>query len=161
MRDLPSPTLSLKVERASVSSRDALRLMKRMCAEIDELYGNPPASTPFDLAGMDAPGAVFVVARASGRAVGCAALRPLEATTAEVKRMYVVPAARKQGLAREIMRSLEEIARECGFSAIWLETGQRQPGAIRLYESLGYKRIAAYGDYKDDPVSVCFGKSLI
>jgi putative acetyltransferase len=58
------------------------------------------------------------------------------------------------------MCALEEIARGPGFSEIWLETALRQPGAIRWYESLGYTRIAAFGGYRDDPLSICFGKSL-
>ena len=151
--------MSLTIERALADSEDALCLMKDLWAELDQMYGNM-TGTPFKLAGMDDPGAAFVIARESGQAVGCAAIRPLHAKTAEVKRMYVRPTARRQGVGREIMRALEEIARAAGFSEIWLETGLRQPGAIRLYESLGYTRIAAFGDYRDDPLSVCFGKSL-
>jgi len=75
--------------------------------------------------------------------------------------MFVRREARRAGVARAIMHALEKIAREHGFSEIWLETGLRQAGAIRLYESLGYRRIAGFGDYKDDPLSVCYGKRLI
>ncbi|HEV8184586.1 MAG TPA: GNAT family N-acetyltransferase, partial [Chthoniobacterales bacterium] len=78
----------------------------------------------------------------------------------EVKRVYVAPHARRTGVARAIMNVLEQLARETGFTGIWLETGLRQPAAIRLYESLGYTRIAGFGDYKDDPLSVCYGKQL-
>ena len=74
--------------------------------------------------------------------------------------MYVRPAARRTGVARAIMEALEQLARKAGFTEVWLETGLGQPAALRLYESLGYKRIAAFGDYRDDPVSICFGKSL-
>ena len=151
--------MSLTVERASADSDDALRLMEDLWAELDQMYGNL-TGTPVNLVGMKDPGAAFVIARESGQAVGCAAIRPLHAQTAEVKRMYVQPAARKQGVARALMCALEQIARDAGFSEIWLETGLRQPGAIRLYESLGYTRIVAFGDYRDDPLSVCFGKSL-
>lgn len=133
--------------------------MEDLWTELDQMYGNI-TETSFKLAGMDNSGAAFVIARESGHAVGCAALRPLEAKTAEVKRMYVQPAARRQGVARAIMCALEGIARGAGFSEIWLETGLHQRGAIRLYESLGYRRIAAFGGYKDDPLSICFGKSL-
>ncbi len=74
--------------------------------------------------------------------------------------MYVQPAARRLGIARRLMEALEEIAREKGFREIWLETGLGQPAAIRLYENLGYTRIASFGDYAHDPVSVCYGKRL-
>lgn len=152
--------MALTLERVAADSADALRLMEAMWAEVDQLYGNT-GSTPFKLAGMDDSRAAFVIAHDASGAVGCAALRPLAKKRAEIKRMYVAPAARRKGVAREMMRALEEIARESGFSEIWLETGLRQPAAIQLYESLGYKRIAAFGDYKDDPMSICFGKTLI
>ena len=109
---------------------------------------------------MDHPGAAFVIARLGGIAVACAALRPLTGKIAEVKRMYVRPHARRTGVARALMRELHQLARAAGFNEIWLETGLLQPAAIRLYESLGYTRIAAFGDYKDDPANVGYGKRL-
>jgi putative acetyltransferase len=58
------------------------------------------------------------------------------------------------------MQELEQLARAAGFNEIWLETGLRQPGALRLYENLGYTRRAGFGDYKDDPLNVCLAKRL-
>ena len=133
--------------------------MAELWREVDALYENDSPSRS-DLTGMDKPGATFVIARGDGAAVGCAAIRPLSDQIAEVKRMYVRPSARRSGVARAIMRVLEQLARDDGFNELWLETGRRQPAAIRLYESLGYTRIAAFGDYKDDPVSVCYAKVL-
>ena len=151
--------VEVKIETSTVETEEGRQLIAEMCAEIDRIYGNA-RPIPSSLAGMDAAGAAFLIARVDGRAVGCVGLRPLSTEIAEVKRMYVRPAARRTGLARRLMERLEAIARENGFREIWLETGLRQPAAIRLYENLGYERIASFGDYAKDPVSVCYGKRL-
>ena len=134
--------------------------MRALWAELDQLYGNDTATAP-EFAGMDEAGAAFVIARLDSEALGCAALRPLSPQIAEVKRLYVRPQARRAGVARAIMHELEQLARAAGFNEIWLETGVPQTGALRLYESLGYTRIAGFGDYKDEPDNVCFGKRLM
>ncbi|MGI8819777.1 MAG: GNAT family N-acetyltransferase [Chthoniobacterales bacterium] len=151
--------MDLQIERAEILSAESRQLMAELWAEIDLLYGNEIA-TAAEFHGTGADEIVFVVARLKGNAVGCGAIRPRHASIAEVKRVFVRPAARRSGVARAIMHALEQLARERDFSALWLETGLRQPGALALYESLGYTRIAAFGDYKDDPLSVCLGKRL-
>ncbi len=80
--------------------------------------------------------------------------------TAEVKRMYVVPAARARGLARQVLAHLERSAAEAGAEAMVLETGTEQPEAIALYESSGYTPTAPFGMYKDSPLNRCFAKPL-
>lgn len=150
---------SIRVERADVGLAESQRLFAELWAEVDEIYGNDAPSGP-ELPGMNVPSAVFVLARDGDETVGCGAIRPFTETVAEVKRIYVVPQRRGQQIARLIMQALEQFARENGFSETWLETGLRQPAAIRLYENLGYMRIAGFGDYKDDPLSVCYAKRL-
>ena len=148
------------IERVSPDSAEATQLMRELWTELDQLYGNE-VSTPSELLRMDEPGAAFIIARLDDEAVACAALRPLSGAIAEVKRLYVRPQARRAGIARALMLELEQLARDAGFSEIWLETGLPQTGAIRLYENLGYMRIAGFGDYKDDPDNVCFAKRLL
>jgi GNAT superfamily N-acetyltransferase len=75
--------------------------------------------------------------------------------------MYVAPPARRDGLAREILAHLEETARAAGAEAMVLETGMRQPEAIRLYASAGYQPVPGFGYYKDAPLSRCFARSLV
>lgn len=152
--------MPLSIERAAADSDESKQLMVDLCREVDVIYDNCRPTTP-EIVGMDALGAAFVIARKSGKPIGCVALRPLSAEVAEVKRMYVQPADRKTGVARALMEKLEEIAREGRFREIWLETGLGQPAAIGLYESLGYERIPGFGDYQHDPVSVCYGKRLL
>ncbi len=149
----------MKIEQADIHSAESQQLIAELWAEVDLIYGNREPTVP-DVSGMEGPDAVFLIARESGDAVGCVALRPLRKAIAEVKRMYVKPTARRRGLARQLMEALEVIAREKGFREIWLETGLGQPAAIQLYENLGYTQISSFGDYAQDPVSVCYGKRL-
>lgn len=150
---------AVKIETSAVDSKEVRQLMAELWREVDLIYGNSEPTAP-DMSGLDSDRAAFLIVRVDGKAMGCVGLRPLSDTIAEVKRMYVQPAARRTGLARRSMERLEAIARENGFREIWLETGLRQPAAIRLYENLGYERIASFGDYAKDPVSVCYGKRL-
>ncbi|WP_409329347.1 GNAT family N-acetyltransferase [Trujillonella humicola] len=100
--------------------------------------------------------AVVLLARdADGAPVGCGALRPLEPGAAELKRMYVVPEARGRGVSRQLLAALEAAARDRGWTTVRLETGPRQPEAIGLYESAGYRPIAAFGVYVDEPDAGC------
>ena len=96
--------------------------------------------------------AVVLVARDDdGTPIGCGALRPLdEPGTAEVKRMYVVPAARGRGVSRLVLTGLEAEARARGWTTLRLETGPRQPEAVGLYTRAGYRPIGAFGHYVRD-----------
>jgi len=102
----------------------------------------------------------FLLGRISGRAVACGAFRPLKDGVAEIKRMFVVPDYRGRGYAKAILAELERMARMDGFLTVRLETADRQPEAIRLYEQSGYHRIPNFGIYADSKRSVCFGKQL-
>lgn len=92
--------------------------------------------------------------------MGCGAIRRLNDAEAEIKRMYVVPGMRGQGLGRSIVAALEEIAAGLGVSRLVLETGERQPEAIALYSGAGFSRIPAFGEYVGSAFSVCMAKDL-
>ena len=94
------------------------------------------------------------------KAIGCAALRPLDEVTAELRRMYVLPSFRGQGIARMLIQEIEKAAVNFKYATIRLETGNRQPRAIALYEACGYRQIEAFGPYVGDPTSICFEKQL-
>jgi ribosomal protein S18 acetylase RimI-like enzyme len=74
--------------------------------------------------------------------------------------MFVEPSMRGRGIARALLAGLEAAARGLGLTVLRLETGSRQPEAIGLYESAGYLRVPAFGEYASDPLSVCFEKRL-
>jgi ribosomal protein S18 acetylase RimI-like enzyme len=86
--------------------------------------------------------------------------RPLDASTSEVRRLYVCPEARGMGVAERLLGHLEAHAKCQDFTHFRLETGPRQLAAMRLYEKCGFARIPAFGPYLNDPVSICYEKVL-
>ncbi|HEY0006972.1 MAG TPA: GNAT family N-acetyltransferase [Pyrinomonadaceae bacterium] len=147
------------VTLADPQSPEGLLLVQHLWEELGQLYGEsgPSRFLPSELKGE---GKAFVLARLDGEAVGCGAILPLLPGVAEVKRIFVEPSARRSGTARLILRELESVALKLGYTALRLETGIRQPAAIRLYESDGYQRIECYGKFAEDPLSVCFEKRI-
>ncbi|MBI5118853.1 GNAT family N-acetyltransferase [Candidatus Poribacteria bacterium] len=151
----------MRIEKNSViitssedpSSPDALALMRELDEELLNRY---PAQSVHGMKPSEAD--VFIIARFDGLAVGCGALRRVSKEIVEIKRMFVRPTHRGRGISRQILNKLESTAGAFGYKKIWLETGDAQPEAIRLYESSGYCRIPCYGEYGHDPRSVCFGK---
>lgn len=91
---------------------------------------------------------------------GCGALKSFDASTMEVKRMYIPPKYRGKGFATKILAALELWAAELGNTRCILETGKRQPEAIALYEKNGYNIISNYGQYAGIENSVCFEKRV-
>ena len=93
---------------------------------------------------------VLVATDDDGIPVGCGALRPLGADSAEIKRMYVVPGARGRGLSRTVLAGLEAEALARGWTTLRLETGPAQPEAVALYTAAGYRPTRAFGHYVGD-----------
>ena len=98
-----------------------------------------------------------------GAPLACGGVQPLDKsvpgsppTMGEVKRVYVVPDHRGEGLGHIVMKELEAWAPELGFTLLKLETGHLQPAAIALYKSRGWVPIDRYGPYACEPSSVCF-----
>jgi putative acetyltransferase len=101
-----------------------------------------------------------VVAFESEKAIGCGAFKEYEPHVAEIKRMYVRKENRSRGIAAEILAELENWAKELNFREAILETGLKQPEAIRLYKKSGYEIIPNYGQYAGVENSVCMRKVL-
>ncbi|WP_374438767.1 GNAT family N-acetyltransferase [Inhella sp.] len=117
-----------------------------------------------DIEALCAPEVHFLVARdAAGTPQACGAvlIAAVDGEPAgELKRMYVRPALRGQGLGRLILQTLEQHARQQGARRLLLETGCRQPEALGLYERAGFVRIGPFGAYAEDPLSVFMMKEL-
>ncbi|RFM32617.1 GNAT family N-acetyltransferase [Chitinophaga silvisoli] len=102
-----------------------------------------------------------VVAYVDALPVGCACFRPFDDHTIEVKRMFVHPSHRGQGIAYAILKELETWAVSQGFTRAVLETGIRQPEAIALYQKSGYTFMDNYPPYEQMENSVCLQKPLL
>lgn len=127
--------------------------------ELAERYGEDDIGR--DMSGDGVLAAV--VARVDGVAAGCGALRvavELGPGVGELKRMYVAPGARRRGVGRAVLLELERVAGAHGLTRLVLETGARQPEALGMYAAAGYLPIERYGEYADEPGSICLGRSL-
>jgi ribosomal protein S18 acetylase RimI-like enzyme len=144
---------------------DALELILALQQEYVRRYGGED-DTPTDVGEFVAPRGTFIVGYLDRTVVACGGWRACEPGLefaegdAEIKRMYVVPAARGRGLSRILLVELERRAVAAGRRRLVLETGIRQPEAIGLYTSSGYSEIPQFGMYRGDPRSRCFGKLL-
>lgn len=157
------PSESIRIERADVTADISRALIGALNAELSGVYVEP-GSTHFHLGAgeVDEGRGAFLVVYLDGRPVGCGAVRRLDAGTAELKRMYVAPAARGTGLGRRLVAALETEARELGVRRLVLETGVRQVAALALYRAAGFQPIPLYGEYCLSPdTSVCLGKELV
>ena len=102
-----------------------------------------------------------VVAYVEDRPVSCGAFKEFAAAAAEVKRMYTLTEFRGKGIASIVLNELEQWGRELSYSRFVLETGKKQPEAIRLYEKNGYHVISNYEQYIGVENSICFEKNLL
>lgn len=156
----------MRLELVPVSHPDALRLIEEVQQEYVVRYGGRD-NTPLDAEELAPPRGAFFVGYLDDEPVATGAWRfrtdvpVLDAERpAEVKRMYVVPSARRSGLARRMLAHLEQTARDAGADAIILETGTAQPEAMALYESAGYERVEPFGHYRWGPRNRCYGRRL-
>lgn len=148
-------TISLE----SPDQPDVIALIAELDAYQDSLY--PPESRhALDLESLKQANVRFAVARdGSGTAVGCAAL-VVGTEFGEIKRLYVNPRGRGQGVARKLLALIESQAIGCDCKVLKLETGPYQPAALALYASAGYERRGPFADYTNDPLSVFMQKRL-
>ena len=90
------------------------------------------------------PGGDLLIGLEGERVVGCVALRKLDDRACEMKRLFVRPEARGKGLGRRLAREIIGVARELGYSVVRLDTLEKLTEAMRLYESLGFRKTEPY-----------------
>ena len=102
-----------------------------------------------------------IVCYVDDKAIGCGAFREYDESKVEIKRMFVLPEYRGHGIALKILNELELWATEFNYKEYILETGKKQPEAIRLYQKAGYHVIPGYGQYLNVENSVCMMKTIL
>lgn len=140
---------SITVGEEAADSAEARQCLARYFDELAERFeegfdqgkGNTTTEDEFT-----PPRGTFVIARLDGSPMGCAALRMMDATTAEIKRMWVAPAARGFGVASRMLRKLEAIAHDFGAETVVLDTNRSLKEAQALYRREGYEEIARFND---------------
>lgn len=138
---------SITVDLADPTLPEARALIAALDTYLGGLY-QPEENHLLDPEQLKAPAMRFLLAWRDDRAVGCGALRlDPAAGYAEIKRMYVDPAHRGQGIASAILARLEDLTRTAGIDLLKLETGTLQQEAVSLYRRLGFTPCGAFGDY--------------
>jgi GNAT superfamily N-acetyltransferase len=150
---------AIEIRAALFDEPEVQKLVADALGDLSERYGGSGDDTPVSPADFAPPLGRFFVACEGDRLVGCAGWRA-HGDDAELKRMYTAPAARGQGLARRMLAVIEASARADGRKRLILETGDRQPEAIALYESAGYHRIPDFGFYKTEPGVLSYARDL-
>ena len=150
----------MHASQESPDQPDVIALIADLDAYQDTLY---PAEARYalDLASLKQTNVIFVVARdGRGLAVGCGAV-VITDSVGELKRVYVRPENRGQGVARSVLVALEASALRAACHELLLETGPYSQEALAFYNKLGYKKCGPFGAYPDHPLSVFMGKHLV
>ena len=149
----------LKIIQVAHDDSSLHQLIEKLDADLLQRY---PADEVFGLDFSDPAidDVLFMVAYIGESAVGCGAIRPLDESCMELKRFYVDPLYRKNGIAGEILKKLEAMAQARNAAYIRLEAGAPQPEAIGFYKKHGYYEIEKFGEYVECESSLCYEKSL-
>lgn len=158
--DLPPTRLALTVSIESARQNDVVELLTLGTAFARELY--PPESCfLLNVDELEEPGVdVYVARNEGGQALGMAALVPWGTAVTELKRMFVRPEARGQGVASALLTRIDLDARAAFLRQIVLETGTKHDAAQALYSRHGFVEIPQFGIYIGEPFSVCMAKML-
>jgi putative acetyltransferase len=151
--------MSVTITPECPDSADAVSLITELEAYLDPLY---PATSRhgYSVEKLIAQAVAFFVLRDNGTAAGCGGVQLFGAEYGELKRMYVRPQFRGLGFGRLVLDHLADYARSQGVGLLRLETGIHQADAIRLYERAGFRRIAPFGTYADDALSLFYEKRI-
>ena len=145
---------------AALDAPESVELIEAVQQEYVVRYGGPDV-TELAVAEFTPPQGIFVIGRDAGQPVACGGVRLVEPRVGELKRMYVVPAARRRGVARALLARLEREAGKLGAMRLRLETGLHQPEAIALYASAGYVDAEPFGHYAAAPLARHLAKELV
>jgi putative acetyltransferase len=140
---------AIAVERVDELTSDVRSLIFELDSELAVAYP-PEQMHGLGLRALFEPNVRFFLARIDGAAIGCCGVAFFDGF-AEVTRMYVRKSERGVGVAQMLLETVEGCAREAGYALLRLEIGVRQPAAIRLYESVGFRPRSVFGRYIDMP----------
>lgn len=156
---------SVTIRREHPANDHAAQLIAELDAYLDPLYPRE-SQHGYSIDKLVEQQVEFFVLYHEGEPAGCGGVQFFyddggpEQRFGELKRMYVRSRFRGLGYGRKLLQHLEKLALGRGVDIMRLETGTLQPEAIGLYEKCGYHRIPPFGNYWDDPVSLCYEKRL-
>lgn len=148
----------LKLQKTTSENADFALLITELDGDLNNRYGDLQGQ--YNAFNHIEQNNTVIVAYEDNRAVGCGCFKKLDDATVEIKRIFVKPTHRGQGIAAKMVTKLEDWAKSLNYSAAQLETGIKQTEAISLYQKLGYIIIDNYGQYVGNKNSVCMRKEL-
>ena len=150
----------VEVRRVRGDDPEARALVAAMEAWVTENFGptTPDRTSTVTLDEMAPPDGAFVILYEDGEPVAGGGLRRLEDDVAEIKRMFVEPAARGRGHGRRVLSELEAVAAELGYRRLRLDTAQSMTTAIALYRGAGYRDIP---DYNGNSYASYWGEKVL
>lgn len=151
--------MTIAITETRADDPDAQMLIDELDAYLTPLYPSE-SRHGYSVAKLLAQGVHFFVVRREDTAAGCGGVQLFGDEFGELKRMYIRPAFRGLGLAKELLLHLEAYTRSRGVDLLRLETGIHQTEAIALYEKMGYRPIGPFGPYWEDPLSLFYEKRL-
>jgi GNAT superfamily N-acetyltransferase len=149
--------VTLTFHQSRPEDPEAVPLIEELSAALAEITGSSGKNS-FSNADMDDAKSVFLLATDEGQAVACGALRRIDDSTAELKRMY--SKKRRSGIGALLLAKLELEARLLGYERIQLETRKVNEVAVKFYLKHGYSVIPNFGKYVGNAAAVCFEKSI-
>ena len=150
----------MRFEYTDGCSKDFIELCHGLDAFLNELVGGEENRSEYIQYNKLDDIHDVVIAYDNDIPAGCASFKKYDDENAEVKRVFVKKEYRGQGISNELMKMLEERAREKGFKYLILESGEPLVAAMVLYRKIGYKVIPNYGQYINMKESVCMKKKL-
>jgi GNAT superfamily N-acetyltransferase len=149
---LPEPLSFVQLDPAHP---DAAMLLARLNADLQTLTGSD-GSASFDVQDVREPGAAFLVAYRGNQPVACGGFRALGSRTAEIKRVY----AQVHGAGAPLLRALETLAAQAGYTRLVCETRRVNARAVAFYLRCGWRETQPYGKYVGRQEAICFEKAL-
>lgn len=148
----------IKLKRTTSTSIDFIELTQQLDKELKHIYGD--SQDEFDQYNIINDLPTVVIAYIDENPVGCGCFKQYNEKSVELKRMYVDSKIRSKGVGAVILSELEQWAKELNYDYVVLETGTKQPFAVRLYEKMGYLQITNFEPYQGNELSICFSKTL-
>lgn len=160
-RLLPIAPPAWALTAVSYTSPAACDLTRRLHREQIETYGTADDPQATQAAEFDRPHGLFlIVSGPDGRAIACGGWRTAGPAVAEIKRMFVAPSARGEGLGGHVLGALERDAGANGMTTVILETGVNNHAAIALYTRFGYNSTLPYAAGRNPLINRAFRKAL-
>ncbi len=148
----------IEIRQVDPTRAEVIELIHQLDEYQESMY--PPESNHLDsIDELSKTNVNFLAAYADAEICGIGAVKVLN-DYGEIKRLYVPEKYRGKGIAKEIVKELENCLVKRSIFTARLETGIHQHEAIDLYKKLGYSETAPFGDYTEDPLSVFLEKKI-